>query len=135
MLPLQFEDKFKPTTVEIPHRDCTSMQSHGILHYGEAKPRTAQLAAPPLIYAIETLEKTRQMLFGHTGTIIGEAEIIKLFVTPETGYCNYRTLSGIGDGIIGQIGFAISIPVLLYMFVIHAFSGTRPVKMRSICVD
>lgn len=37
-------------------------------------------------------------------------------------------------GIIGQIGFAMCIPVLLYLFVIHAFSGTRPVKMRTICL-
>jgi len=37
-------------------------------------------------------------------------------------------------GIFGQIGFAISIPTLLYLFIIHAFSGGRPVKMRTACL-
>jgi len=37
-------------------------------------------------------------------------------------------------GMIGVAGFIISIPVLLYLFFIHAFSGKRPVKMRTICL-
>ena len=37
-------------------------------------------------------------------------------------------------GIIGQTGFVVSIPILLYLFIIHAFSGERPVIMRSICL-
>ncbi len=37
-------------------------------------------------------------------------------------------------GLIGQTGFLVSIPVLLYLFIIHAFSGKRPVKMRTICL-
>jgi len=37
-------------------------------------------------------------------------------------------------GFIGRTGFLVSIPGLLYLFIIHAFSGTRPIKMRSICV-
>lgn len=37
-------------------------------------------------------------------------------------------------GILGRVGFIISIPALLYLFYIHAFSGKRPVKMRTICV-
>ena len=37
-------------------------------------------------------------------------------------------------GIIGQLGFAILIPALLYGFIIHAFSGERPVTMRTICL-
>ena len=37
-------------------------------------------------------------------------------------------------GMIGQAGFYVSIPGLLYLFFIHAFSGSRPVKMRTICV-
>ena len=37
-------------------------------------------------------------------------------------------------GLIGKTGFVISIPALLYLFLIHAFSGKRPVKMRSICL-
>lgn len=37
-------------------------------------------------------------------------------------------------GLIGSVGFTVSIPALLYMFVIQAFSGKRPIKMRSICL-
>ncbi len=45
-----------------------------------------------------------------------------------------KFLANILYGIVGQIGFAASIPALLYLFFIHAFSGKRPVKMRSICL-
>ena len=37
-------------------------------------------------------------------------------------------------GIIGKAAFYVSIPALLYLFIIQAFSGKRPVLMRSICV-
>ena len=37
-------------------------------------------------------------------------------------------------GLIGVAGFIVAIPVSLYLFFIHAFSGKRPVVMRSICV-
>ena len=37
-------------------------------------------------------------------------------------------------GLIGVAGFIISIPVLLYLFFIHAFSNKRPVRMRTICL-
>ena len=37
-------------------------------------------------------------------------------------------------GLIGKTAFYISIPALLFMFAIHAFSGDRPIIMRTICV-
>ena len=37
-------------------------------------------------------------------------------------------------GMFGNIAFYISIPSLLYMFYIHAFSGKRPIAMRTICL-
>ena len=37
-------------------------------------------------------------------------------------------------GLIGRVGFYIAIPALLYLFIIHAFSGKRPVMMRTICL-
>ena len=37
-------------------------------------------------------------------------------------------------GLFGWVGFIVAIPALLYLFVIHAFSNKRPVRMRSICV-
>ncbi|MBQ9839059.1 MAG: DNA translocase FtsK [Oscillospiraceae bacterium] len=35
---------------------------------------------------------------------------------------------------IGRVGFIVSIPALLYLFFIHAFSGERPIMMRTICL-
>jgi len=43
-------------------------------------------------------------------------------------------LSNFIHGMIGRAGFVVSIPVLLYLFIIHAFSGTRPIRMRTICL-
>ena len=40
----------------------------------------------------------------------------------------------LAHGLIGRVGFIVSIPALLYLFVIHAFSNGRPVKMRTICI-
>jgi S-DNA-T family DNA segregation ATPase FtsK/SpoIIIE len=37
-------------------------------------------------------------------------------------------------GLCGRVGFVIQIPALLYLFIIHAFSNKRPVKMRTICM-
>ncbi len=45
-----------------------------------------------------------------------------------------KLLESIIHGLIGRVGFVVSIPALLYLFIIHAFSGQRPVKMRSICI-
>lgn len=38
------------------------------------------------------------------------------------------------SGLIGKTGYVVSIPVLLYLFFIHAFSGERPIKMRTVCL-
>ncbi len=43
-------------------------------------------------------------------------------------------LSDILNGLIGNVAFAVCIPALLYLFYIHAFSGKRPIKMRTICL-
>ena len=45
-----------------------------------------------------------------------------------------RIVKNIVMGFVGKVGFVISIPVLLYLFIIHAFSGNRPVLMRSVCL-
>ena len=37
-------------------------------------------------------------------------------------------------GLFGKVTYYVSIPALLYLFIIQAFSGSRPVKMRSICL-
>ena len=58
--------------------------------------------------------------------------LLAIFIQPE-GIIN-QFLNSFIHGLIGKAGFFISIPALLYLFVIHAFSGKRPVKMRTICV-
>ena len=50
-----------------------------------------------------------------------EGELIKLLAT-------------ILHGLFGRVAFIVSIPALLYLFFIHAFSGKRPVKMRTMCI-
>ena len=37
-------------------------------------------------------------------------------------------------GLLGNAGYLISIPALLYLFIIHAFSGKSPVAMRTVSV-
>ena len=37
-------------------------------------------------------------------------------------------------GLVGNVAFVIAIPILLYAFYIHAFSGKRPIRMRTICL-
>ncbi len=37
-------------------------------------------------------------------------------------------------GLIGKVGFYVAIPGLLYLFIIQAFSGKRPILLRSVCM-
>ena len=43
-----------------------------------------------------------------------------------------RFMEKLIHGMIGRISFILSIPVFLYLFFIHAFSGKRPVVMRTV---
>ena len=55
-----------------------------------------------------------------------------VFFIPEGAIITF-----VGDffyGLIGKIGFIVSIPALLYLFLVHAFSGKRPIKMRTACI-
>ena len=45
-----------------------------------------------------------------------------------------RLLGKFIQGLVGRVAFIVSIPAFLYLFLIHAFSGKRPVVMRSICL-
>ena len=45
-----------------------------------------------------------------------------------------KVISDVIHGLVGRVGFVISIPVLLYLFIIHGFSGTRPIKLRTVCL-
>ncbi len=43
-------------------------------------------------------------------------------------------LNDLLHGLIGRAGLVVCIPVLLYLFFIHAFSGKRPIRMRTVCL-
>ena len=56
-----------------------------------------------------------------------------MFLWPE-GFLVEKILLPFIFGLIGKVAFYVSIPALLYLFIIQAFSGKRPVVMRSICL-
>ncbi len=56
-----------------------------------------------------------------------------MFFSPDGGKLT-SLISSVISGLIGKVGFAVSIPTLLYLFIIHAFSGSRPVAMRTTCL-
>lgn len=58
--------------------------------------------------------------------------LLVIFLNPEGALTTL--LEGIVLGLIGYVAFIVAIPALLYLFIIHAFSGKRPIVMRSICV-
>ena len=45
-----------------------------------------------------------------------------------------QLFEGVILGLVGWVGYIVSIPAFLYLFVIHAFSNKRPVMMRSVCI-
>jgi len=55
-----------------------------------------------------------------------------IFFQPEGALV--KVTENLIHGILGRAGFIVSIPALLYLFLIHAFSGKRPVLMRSVCL-
>ena len=58
--------------------------------------------------------------------------LLVIFFKPEGALIHF--LMAFVHGLVGRTGFIVAILGLLYLFIIHAFSGTRPVMMRSICV-
>ena len=55
-----------------------------------------------------------------------------MFLSPQGDFI--LLMLSLVQGLIGKVGFYVAIPALLYLFVIQAFSGKRPVKLRSICL-
>ena len=45
-----------------------------------------------------------------------------------------KAIDNVIHGLFGEVGFVVAIPALLYLFIIHTFSGNRPVQMRTICM-
>ncbi len=55
-----------------------------------------------------------------------------IFFKPEGAFV--KLIDNFIHGLVGRTGFIVAIPGLLYLFIIHAASGKRPVRMRSICI-
>ena len=55
-----------------------------------------------------------------------------IFFEPEGALV--RLFQSIILGLVGKVSFYVAIPGLLYLFSIQAFSGKRPIKLRSICL-
>ena len=55
-----------------------------------------------------------------------------IFITPSGALTGM--ISNFIHGMIGEQGFVMAIPALLCLFLIHAFSGKRPVALRTFCV-
>ena len=58
--------------------------------------------------------------------------LLVVFFSPEGAAVT--ALASFIQGLLGKTGFVVCIPACLYLFIINAFSGKRPVVMRSICV-
>ncbi len=58
--------------------------------------------------------------------------LLVIFLTPEGAIV--QVLDSIIRGLFGRAAFIVSMPAFLYLFLIHAFSGKRPVIMRTICI-
>lgn len=58
--------------------------------------------------------------------------LLVIFFVPEGAIVT--VLNIFIHGLFGRTGFIVSIPAALYIFLIHAFSGKRPVLMRTICL-
>lgn len=60
--------------------------------------------------------------------------VIFLIMLFHTDGILLKLLHNAVQGLIGKTGYYFSIPALLYLFFIHAFSGKRPVRMRTVCL-
>ena len=56
-----------------------------------------------------------------------------IFLKPD-GFLVEKVFLPFVLGMIGNVAFYVSIPGLLYLFTIQAFSGKRPILLRSICL-
>ena len=54
------------------------------------------------------------------------------FLNPEAVFLGF--VRSLVMSLIGQVAFYVAIPALLYLFAIQAFSGKRPIILRSVCL-
>ena len=55
------------------------------------------------------------------------------FIWPDGGIV-LTVFYNLIHSLVGSIGYIVLIPILLYLFFIHAFSGPRPIRMRTVCL-
>ncbi len=58
--------------------------------------------------------------------------LLVIFLVPEGVFV--QLMEVFLHGVLGRVGFLVSIPISLYLFIIHAFSAGRPIKMRTFCL-
>ena len=58
--------------------------------------------------------------------------LLVVFFKPEGAFVVF--IENFVHGLVGRAGFILSMIGFLYLFIIHAFSGKRPVIMRSVCI-
>jgi len=101
-----------------------------------AKKQTSAKAGSPAEKGNEPLSKTERnipiRLISSCIFLLLFIFFLVVFFKPEGELV--KLLATILHGMFGRAAFIVSIPALLYLFFIHAFSGKRPVKMRTLCI-
>ncbi len=70
---------------------------------------------------------------------VSGAVFLGLFVLFLVMYVNpvgvvIKPIEAMLHGLLGRVGFIVMVPALLYLFIVHAFSNKRPVRMRTVCM-
>ena len=81
----------------------------------------------------EATERVLPIRFYSASACLG-AFIILLIIFFTSGGAITGFVRNLIYGLIGVAGFIVAIPITLYLFFIHAFSGKRPVLMRTVCL-
>ena len=82
----------------------------------------------------ETVQKTKLPARLVSSVVCIILFILFIIVLIEPNGALIKFFRSVVFGLIGQVGFGVGVPALLYLFYIHAFSGKRPVVMRTICL-
>ena len=82
----------------------------------------------------KAVSQTRIPVRAITSLVCAGLFILFLVIFFEPEGAAVRLLQNIILGVVGNVSFYVAIPGLLYLFVIQAFSGKRPIKLRSICM-
>ncbi len=93
---------------------------------------TAKKSSAPQQPEPFTLENIPVRLITSVASLAAFIVFLVMFLQPE-GVILVALMDFI-HGLIGKAAFYVAVPALLYLFVIQAFSGKKPVKLRSFCL-